>query len=64
MLPMVSGALTMARVLQGLPIPQVAVIAGVDPAEVFDAENFLEDVHPITVQLTAVALGVDLSVLS
>ncbi|WP_281245599.1 hypothetical protein [Alicyclobacillus macrosporangiidus] len=35
-------------------------MAGVTPDDVFDAENFLEDVHPATVQIIAGALGIDL----
>lgn len=51
----------MARVSRGLTIPEVAVMAGVELDDVFDAENFLEDVKPVVVQLIAMALDVDLS---
>ncbi|SFU95116.1 hypothetical protein SAMN05421543_11528 [Alicyclobacillus macrosporangiidus] len=60
MLPLVSAALTIARAMRGLTIPEVAIMAGVTPDDVFDAENFLEDVHPATVQIIAGALGIDL----
>ena len=61
MLPIVSASLTMARVLRGLTIPEVAAMAGVEIDDVFDAENFLEDVKPVIVQLIAMTLDVDLS---
>jgi transcriptional regulator with XRE-family HTH domain len=60
MLPLVSAVLTIARAMRGLTIPEVAVMAGVTPDDVFDAENFLQDVHPATVQIIARALGIDL----
>ncbi|WP_029421774.1 helix-turn-helix domain-containing protein [Alicyclobacillus macrosporangiidus] len=58
--PLVSAALTIARAMRGLTIPEVAVMAGVTPDDVFDAENFLEDVHPAIVAIIAKTLGVDL----
>lgn len=59
-LPLVSVALTVARALKGLTIPEAATIAGVRQDEVFEAENFLEEANPIAVQLIALRLGVDL----
>lgn len=60
-LPIVSAALTIARAMQGLTIPEVAVLAGVDPHDVFNAENFIEDVQPTNVYRIAAVLNVDLS---
>lgn len=60
MLPLISASLTMARALRGLTIPEVAEMAGVDIDVVFDAENFLEEVDPFTVELIASVLDVDL----
>lgn len=61
MLPNVSVGLTMARVVRRLSIPEVAIMAGVSMDDVFDAENFLDEVDPISVQLIALALNVDLT---
>jgi len=60
MLPIVSAALTVARCIKGLEIPDVAVLAGVEVDHVFDAENFLEDAPIMAVWMIAEALGVNL----
>ncbi|MCL6444810.1 MAG: hypothetical protein K6T83_15375 [Alicyclobacillus sp.] len=61
MLPIVSAALTIARAMQGLTILEVAELAGLEPDDVFGAENFLENVHPVKVCRIAEVLNVDLS---
>ena len=60
MLPLVSASLTVARAMRGWTIPEVAEMAGVEVDDVFDAENFLEDVDPFTVELIAATLHVNL----
>ncbi|MCL6453736.1 MAG: hypothetical protein K6T78_08970 [Alicyclobacillus sp.] len=60
MLNVVSAALTIARCMNGLTIPEVAKLAGVSPDDVFDAENFLEDAPMVGVWRIANVLGVDL----
>ena len=63
-LPIISAALTVARALRGLTIPEAAGLSGVGEDDVFAAENSLEDADPVCVQLIAIALGVDLTALN
>lgn len=55
----VSANLALARVERGLSMPKLAVMAGVLVDDVFNAENFLEDVNTVDLRLIVKALGVD-----
>ncbi len=60
MIPMVSAVLMMGRLRKMWTIPELAQKAGVEIDDVFNAENFLEDVDPASLELIAMALELNL----
>ncbi|MDQ0188251.1 helix-turn-helix transcriptional regulator [Alicyclobacillus cycloheptanicus] len=59
MLPLVSMVLTLRRAENGLSMRDVAEMAGVEPKDVFEAENYIHDASVSAVWKIAEALNVD-----